>query len=135
MLIKWINCGASWRNKRPKRRKNINNRAIGTKYEVLAAEYLKEQGIRVIEQNYRCPQGEIDIIASDGRYLLFVEVKYRSNTDKGYPAEAVTAAKQRRIRKTARYYQWEHRLPEEIPIRFDVISILGRELQYIQNAF
>lgn len=101
----------------------------------MAADYLQQQGIQVIAQNYHCKQGEIDIIASEGYYLLFVEVKYRSSLSQGYPAEAVTPAKQKKIRQVARYYLWEHRLSEDTPIRFDVVSILGEEIQYIQNAF
>lgn len=89
----------------------------------------------ILTRNYHCRQGEVDIIAKEHPYLLFVEVKYRRNLRKGYPAEAVTMQKQKRIYQVARYYLYEHRLPEETPVRFDVVSILGTEIQYIRNAF
>ena len=112
-----------------------SNRAIGARKEELAVQYLKQQGIQVLEQNYRCRQGEIDIIAREENYLLFVEVKYRSTVQHGYPAEAVTRKKQQKIRRVAEYYQYRMQLPENTPVRFDVIAILGTEIQYIRNAF
>lgn len=91
--------------------------------------------MKLLARNYQCRQGEVDIIAGEDTYLLFVEVKYRKDLRKGYPAEAVTPAKQRRIRQVARYYLYEHHLPEDTPVRFDVAAILGEEIQYIRNAF
>ena len=113
----------------------MNKRQIGSEYETRAAQYMQDQGMEILERNYRCRQGEIDIIAREEGYLLFVEVKYRKDLQKGYPAEAVTPAKQKRIRQAARYYLYEHHMPEETPVRFDVAAILGEELQYIRNAF
>ena len=75
----------------------MNRRQTGTAYERRAGEYLKEQGYELIGYNFRCRQGEIDIIARDGRYLVFVEVKYRRDGQTGDPLEAVDRAKQRRI--------------------------------------
>jgi len=71
----------------------------------------------------------------DGRVLVFVEVKYRLNNRYGYPAEAVTAAKQRKIYYTAEYYRYRYRIEEETPCRFDVIEILGDKIRWIKNAF
>lgn len=113
----------------------MNKRQTGSQYEEKAAEYMKQQGYRILERNYRCRQGEIDIIAQDEAYLVFVEVKYRSSTEKGYPAEAVTERKQRIIRQVAAYYLYSRRLSEQTPVRFDVAAILGEEIQYIKNAF
>lgn len=113
----------------------MNKRQIGSKYETMAIHYMQEQGMEVLCRNYHCKQGEIDIIAKEEPYLLFVEVKYRADLKKGYPAEAVTSLKQQRILQTARYYLYEHHLPEETAVRFDVVAILGEELQYIRNAF
>ena len=79
-----------------------NKRMEGSRYEKLAARYLEQKGMDILELNYRCRTGEIDIIARDGEYLVFVEVKYRSGASFGDPSEAVTAKKQERIRKTAR---------------------------------
>lgn len=111
-----------------------NRRTIGSEYEERAAQYLKEQGWVVLERNYRCRQGEIDIIARDGDCLVFVEVKYRRSTKYGDPAEAVTPAKQKRIIRTALFYIGTHH--RTMPAcRFDVIGILGEKLTHYQNAF
>lgn len=112
-----------------------NNRAKGSRYEERAAAYLTQQGLTVLERNYRCRLGEIDIIARDQSCLCFVEVKYRSKTCTGYPAEAVHAAKQRKIFQTAGVYLKQHHISFHTPCRFDVISIIGEEISYIRNAF
>lgn len=112
-----------------------NKRATGSRYEQAAADFLRQQGLRILEQNYRCRQGEIDLIAQEGRTLVFVEVKYRKTAAMGDPAEAVTALKQSRIRNAAGYYLYSRRHGEDTPCRFDVVSILGQELRWIQDAF
>lgn len=112
-----------------------NNRAVGRSRETLAMQYLQQQGLQILERNYCCRQGEIDIVAREAPYLVFVEVKYRTTARNGYPAEAVTEQKQYRIRQAARYYQYQHHLPENTPIRFDVVAILGTKLEHIRNAF
>lgn len=71
----------------------------------------------------------------DGGVLVFVEVKYRLNEKYGYPAEAVTAAKQRRIYYTAEYYRYRYHMEEKIPCRFDVIEVLGNKIRWLKNAF
>lgn len=113
----------------------MNKRLVGSEYEALAVSYMEEHGIQILARNYRCRQGEIDIVGKEDQYLLFVEVKYRKNLQAGYPSEAVTVAKQKRIYQSARYYLYENHLSEDIPIRFDVVAILGKEVQYIRNAF
>ena len=113
----------------------MNKRQTGSQYEEKAAEYMKQHGHQILERNYRCRQGEIDIIAQDGSYLVFVEVKYRGSTENGYPSEAVTERKKRNIRQVAAYYLYSRRLSEQTPVRFDVVAILGEEIQYIKNAF
>lgn len=113
----------------------LNKRQIGSKYEAMAASYMQERGMKILRRNYYCRQGEIDLIAREEPYLLFVEVKYRKNLQSGYPAEAVTPLKQRRIIQAARYYLYEQHLPEDTPVRFDVVAILGDSIQYIRNAF
>lgn len=110
-------------------------RAVGTYYEGQAALYLKQQGYRILEQNFSSRCGEIDLIAKDGDTLVFVEVKYRSSASFGDPAEAVTAKKQEKIRKTARYYLCTHQLSEDTPCRFDVAAILGSQIRLIKHAF
>ena len=76
---------------------------IGRKYEEKAAELLEKQGYFILERNYRCKQGEIDLIGKEGEYLCFIEVKYRRGLSYGSPLEAVTKAKQRKISRTALY--------------------------------
>lgn len=111
-----------------------NQRQIGREYEKMAAEYLKACGFQILSCNYRCRYGEIDLIAKDGEMLVFCEVKYRSDTRKGEPAEAVGIKKQQTIYKCAAAYLQEYGIGE-MPCRFDVISILGREICLIRDAF
>ena len=112
----------------------MNKRQIGTEKEKLAGAYLETNGYDIIEYNFKCRQGEIDIIAKDGEYLVFCEVKYRSNEKKGTPFEAVDYKKQRIISRCALFYIMKHRL-SDIPCRFDVVSITDREIQVLKNAF
>ncbi len=112
-----------------------NLRRIGAVYENLAADYLKRQGYKILEQNYRIRQSEIDIIALQGEVLVFVEVKYRKNGACGAPAEAVNLAKQRRISRAAAQYLAAHGIWERISCRFDVIEILGNQIRHIEDAF
>ncbi|WP_231441718.1 YraN family protein [Brevibacterium zhoupengii] len=76
----------------------LRQRALGQSGEDLAAEFLQRQGMVILERNFRCPRGEIDIIAKDGDTIVFVEVKTRRTLAQGSPLEAVTAAKLRKIR-------------------------------------
>ena len=101
-----------------------NNRQTGARYEQAAGAYLESLGYRILEYNYRCRQGEIDIIAKDGEYLVFCEVKYRTDLSNGLPEEAVDVRKQRVISKCALYYITVHGL-SDVPCRFDVVGILG----------
>ena len=86
----------------------INKRQLGSRYEEKAAACLEQRGWRILERNYRCRQGEVDLICRDGGYLVFVEVKYRSDDRFGAPAEAVDGRKQARIRGAAAYYLYSH---------------------------
>ena len=111
-----------------------NKRQIGTEKEKLAGAYLEKNGYEIIEYNFRCRQGEIDIIARDGEYLVFCEVKYRSDMSKGTPLEAVDYKKQRVISRCALFYIMKQRLGD-VPCRFDVVSVTNQEIQVIKNAF
>ena len=117
-----------------KRGQRRNNRETGSYYERMAGVYLTEKGYEILEYNYRCKLGEIDIIARDGDYLVFCEVKYRADDRKGTPAEAVDYAKQRVISKSALYYMTVNGI-DEIPCRFDVVSIEDDRIILYQNAF
>ncbi len=85
-------------------------------------------------RNYYCRSGEIDIIAREGGYLVFAEVKYRSADTCGLPQEAVDSRKIRHLVRAARYYLYAHGM-SDIPCRFDVVTILGSQVSVIQNAF
>ena len=113
----------------------MNTRKVGTHYEKRAADELKRRGYRVIETNYRCKFGEIDIVARDGDYFVFVEVKYRKNAAAGDPLEAVGYRKIKKICMTATNFMMKRHLSIDTPIRFDVVSILGDKFTLIQNAF
>lgn len=112
-----------------------NQRKIGREKEVLAANFLKQKGFILLEQNFTCRIGEIDLILQEGPYLVFTEVKYRTNLSKGFPQEAVDWKKQRKIFQTANYYLLQNKLPEQTPCRFDVVAILGEKITLIRNAF
>lgn len=117
-----------------------NKRQTGAYYEQEAGRYLERLGYEILEYNYRCRLGEIDIVAKDGGCMVFCEVKYRADGRKGSPLEAVDSRKQQVIFRCAMYYLTEHRL-EDVPCRFDVIGIEGKggmkeaEVTYIKNAF
>lgn len=113
----------------------MNRRAVGTAYEKQAGEYLIQQGYKIVEYNFYCRSGEIDIIARDGEYLVFVEVKYRKNEKNGIPLEAVNKKKQKVISKVASYYCMVHGYGENTPCRFDVVAIFGDEISLVKNAF
>lgn len=112
-----------------------NKRRIGADYEKKAADYLRTVGYQIIEKNYRCPQGEIDLIARDGEYLAFVEVKCRMNLSAGYGEEAVGYRKQLRIRKTAIWYLKAQHISVEQPCRFDVVAFMAEKLTLLKDAF
>ena len=113
-----------------------NQRSVGARYEQIAGEYLEQQGYQILQYNYRCRQGEIDIIARDGEYLVFCEVKYRTDSRKGMPSEAVHIRKQQVISRCALYSMTVNGV-WGCPCRFDVIGILGEdgEICLYRNAF
>ncbi len=112
-----------------------NNRTIGAEYEERAVAYLRQQGMHILERNFRSRKGEVDIIAKDGEYYVFVEVKYRKSAQKGAPAEAVTYAKQNTICRVADFYRMKHGLGEFTPIRYDVVACGEDEVIWYPNAF
>ena len=113
----------------------MSRRSVGREYESLAAAYLKKQGYTLLEKNFTCRQGEIDLIAREGEYLCFVEVKYRTTTHSGDPVEAVTPVKQARIIRTAQVYLLARGLGDDVKCRFDVIGITPGSVRLIRNAF
>lgn len=111
-----------------------NNRRIGTYYEEIAKTYLEAKDYQILEMNYRTKQGEIDIIARNHEYTVFVEIKYRRHTGCGYPRESVHYRKRQTLLKVATTYLVKHQL-YDTPVRFDVIEILENELTHLENAF
>lgn len=114
---------------------------VGRDGEQLAAEYLIGLGLVVLARNWRCREGELDIVATDGRNLAVVcEVKTRTGVRFGSGADAVDAGKRRRIRRLGQLWLAEHRARKGITLRFDVISVLWLpgttpEITHIESAF
>ena len=117
------------------RKDSRQSRKTGFAYEKKAAEYLTEKGYRILQQNFYTKFGEIDMIARNGKYLVFIEVKYRSTERGGHPLETVDVRKQNRIRRAAQFYLLRYGFPENTLCRFDVVGILGDEVVHIENAF
>ena len=113
-------------------------KTLGSDGEAFAAEFLRKKGYRIIAKNYKTSIGEIDIVAKDGDTLVFFEVKTRTSESFGYPFEAVNDHKRRKIKNVALLFL--KKMKEEVPARFDVLSISiaenGRkEITHIQDAF
>lgn len=100
----------------------LTKQELGKKGEWLAKQYLERKGYQIIAQNFRCLQGEIDIIAEENDELVFIEVKTRSTLWYGMPAEAVNKPKQKHIIKAAKYYLYRTQ-QENRCIRFDVMEM------------
>jgi putative endonuclease len=115
------------------------NRTLGARGEKLAVQYLQKKGYKVIERNYRCQWGEIDLVARDKGTLIFVEIKSRSSSGFGLPQDAVDRFKQEKLIQVAKAYMAEHHLQETIPARFDVVAVkltpAGPEMELIKDAF
>jgi putative endonuclease len=114
-------------------------RAVGEYGERLAARHLNDAGMVVLDRNWRCPHGEIDIVARDGDVLVFCEVKTRRGDGFGQPVDAVVATKVRRLRRLAAQWMATSGLcPAEI--RFDVVSVLPQtrgaaRVEHLRGAF
>jgi len=113
--------------------KGLNKTELGRLGEKLAAEYLRRAGLKIIDQNYRCPKGEIDLIAQDGKWLVFIEVRTKTSAKLGYAEESLTAKKIQRLRSLGSYYLLEQGFKEFPPLRFDLLAINFRDLDYDIN--
>ena len=112
---------------------------LGPWGEDIAAAFLESLGYEIAERNYRCEQGEVDIIAVDGDEIVFVEVKTRRHDDTGSPLEAITRRKQTQIARTALNWALENKR-DEFPMRFDAIGIEpdesgAPEIDHVIDAF
>jgi putative endonuclease len=112
---------------------------LGARGERIAAAYLTDAGLRVLDRNWRCREGELDIVARDGDALVFCEVKTRRGLGFGHPVEAVTGRKQGRLRVLAQ--RWLSTHDEHAPdLRFDVVGVLVRSgrpalVTHVRGAF
>lgn len=97
-----------------------------------ALTYLRQQGLHLLERNFRCKGGEIDLIMQDGKVLVFIEVRMRSDNKFGGAAASVGSAKQKRLIIAAQVYLQRHSMPP--PCRFDVIAFDDKEMTWLQNA-
>ena len=112
---------------------------LGRRGEDLAARYLERAGLVVLSRNWRCAEGELDLVLTDGTTLVVCEVKTRTSTNFGTPAEAVTDEKANRIRRLARRWLHTHRLVW-CELRFDIVSILWPpghppQVRHLRGAF
>ena len=113
---------------------------LGKRAEDLAVAELKRRGYQVIETNYRCRWGEIDIIAKDGETTAFIEVRSRRSNETTYPAESINKKKQTKLILTAQQFLTEHNLGSDCDCRFDVVEVRferGKSVsvKVIQDAF
>jgi len=117
----------------------MNDKELGRWGEKQARAYLEQQGYIVVEENFRCPIGEIDIVARVEEWIVFVEVKTRRSVNYGYPAEAVNSRKQAKYVQTALYYLKKNQLYNNA-YRFDIIEVMVGQrgdpvINHITNAF
>ena len=141
MLIKYIRDLRHIRDKQKGASESVergfmkNKRTLGAFYEQRVSDYLEQKGYRIIERNFYCRFGEIDLICRKNGYLVFVEVKYRSSDSFGTPSAAVDFRKQIRISNTASYYLYCYHYPMDTACRFDVAAVSEQSVQLIENAF
>ena len=118
--------------------KDTQKITTGKEGEKIAATYLKKNGYEIIEINFRCPIGEIDIVAKEKKDLVFVEVKTRKSIELGYPEQAVGMRKQKKMSQLALWYMQKRKITDT-NARFDVVAITlipeKNEVKLIQNAF
>jgi len=119
--------------------KASDRRQAGQAAEALARHHLEQQGLKLIETNYRCRAGEIDLVMEDRGVIVFVEVRLRNNPAFGSGAESVDRRKQGKLTATAQHYLQRHPRWAERPARFDVVAI-GRQgsqhkIEWITDAF
>jgi putative endonuclease len=109
-------------------------------FEKRAERALRARGLQIVEKNYRCRLGEIDLICRDGSVLIFVEVRYRSQTGFATAAASITRAKQRRLLQAAQHYLQRRGISGQVPCRIDVVAFDGRQseaedgIQWLKNA-
>ena len=110
----------------------------GNDAELRACQYLNEQGLELIERNFHCRYGEIDLVMRDQQTIIFVEVRFRKADSLVDGAQSITTSKQQRIIRSASYYLQRHKFNETIPARIDVVAVTQgkdeHQFEWIQNA-
>jgi putative endonuclease len=118
--------------------KDNNKITTGKEGEKIAVAYLKKNGYHIVEINFRCPIGEIDIVAKEKNDLVFVEVKTRKSIDLGYPEQAVGIRKQKKMSQLALWYLQKRKI-DDANARFDIVAVTlipnKNEVRLIKNAF
>jgi len=123
-------------NQRPLNPPSLSRYSKGQYYEQQARCFLEQQGLLFVSANYRCRQGEIDLIMREHQTLVFVEVRYRASRDYGGALSSVTPAKQQKIRHTARYFLLNQQINEaHQACRFDIVSYDDGQRSWLKNAF
>jgi len=114
----------------------VHSIQLGNETETAACRWLEQQGLFIMERNFRCKPGEIDIIARDGNTLVFVEVRQRSHRNFGDGFSSVDYRKQQKLIRAARWYLQERKLFDQYPCRFDIVSARSvTDLEWIKDAF
>ena len=112
----------------------MNRRELGNKWEELTEQYLRDKGYKIFNRNYQIRGGEIDIIAQDGEFLVFIEVRYRSDNSYGTPSETVNRKKRSALKKAIRVYIHQNYL-YNLQARVDFIGIELKGNGYLINHF
>jgi putative endonuclease len=112
-----------------------STRERGRAGEDRAAAFLIAQGLEILERNVTCAGAELDLVARDGDAIVFVEVRGRSDDHRGHPFETVDARKQARVRRGATGWLVRQNLWERVAVRFDVVALVGGELEWLKDAF
>lgn len=116
-----------------------NKRDIGDRHEAYAVDIIRKSGLEIVETNYLCKLGEVDIIARNHQDLIFIEVRYRRSESYGGALQSVDKKKQKRIGLAANHYLQKHKLTNKVACRFDVFAITGNlkqlKYQWVEAAF
>lgn len=112
-----------------------DTRTLGLHAEKVALDYLNREGLKPVQRNFRCRLGEIDLIMQDGDCLVFVEVRYRTNANFTSAGPTVDVHKQRKLIRTAAFFLARRSRYADKVMRFDVVAINGKNVQWIKDAF
>lgn len=138
-VSRWTSAISKWLKNNTQANNKSTKRQIGEQAEAAACKFLRKKGLHLLERNYHCRLGEIDLIMADGEYIVFIEVRYRSQLNYGTPQESVNFAKQRRIVNTAMNYLKRKGLSTQSAMRFDIVAVTKEKQQmafnWVKNAF